>query len=503
MRPAPRRVPHRPPTSRAPKPQPPAPPPVPAPTGPHTSGSRPFRTRLTRPRPSGTTTSGSLASGIPASGRTRLSRTSESPAFRRTRPRTPWRRPWRPVGYLLTGALIGPAVLVALTVTAAAGLALAPLLVGLPLLAALALGGLPFARFERWRLRLVDPAALPDPHRRVTAPGPGAWARVRYQEAATWREFGYTVLSALVLWPLEALAVLLALGAPLSLVAAPVLMATVGGGTEVKVLKLWLVTSWPLALGCAVLGALLTAAGLRVLAALAGPRAALTRTLLGPRGGADRAIRELSRSRVRLVDAFDAERRRIERDLHDGAQQRLVALAMTLGLARLDAPPGPLGDSLARAHTEATAVLTELRELIHGIHPQLLTDLGLEAAVQDAADRSPVPVDVTADLPGRLPAAVESAAWFVVREALTNTARHSGADRARVTAWHTGRSLVLEIGDDGRGGADPAAGSGLTGLGDRVSVLDGTLSLSSPPGGPTLLRVEIPCEPTQRTRSPG
>ncbi|MFJ7421013.1 sensor histidine kinase [Streptomyces uncialis] len=498
MRPAPRRVPHRPPTSRAPKPQPPAPPP----TGPHTSRSRPFRTRLTRPRPSGTTTSGTTTSGSPASGRTWLSRTSESPACRRTRPRTPWPRRWRPVGYLLTGALIGPAVLVALTVTAAVGLALAPLLVGLPLLAALALGGLPFARFERWRLRLMDPAALPDPHRRVTAPGPGAWARVRYQEAATWREFGYTVLSALVLWPLEALAVLLALGAPLSLAAAPVLMATVGGGTEVKVLKLWLVTSWPPALGCAVLGALLTAAGLHVLAALAGPRAALTRTLLGPRGGADRAIRELSRSRVRLVDAFDAERRRIERDLHDGAQQRLVALTMTLGLARLDAPPGPLADTLARAHSEATAVLTELRELIHGIHPQLLTDLGLEAAVQDAADRSPVPVDVTADLPGRLPAAVESAAWFVVREALTNTARHSGADRARVTARYAGRSLVLEIGDDGRGGADPAAGSGLTGLGDRVSVLDGTLSLSSPPGGPTLLRVEIPCEPTQRTRSP-
>lgn len=200
-----------------------------------------------------------------------------------------------------------------------------------------------------------------------------------------------------------------------------------------------------------------------------------------------------------MVDAFEGERRRIERDLHDGAQQRLVALTMNLGLARLDAPAGgPLAEQLARAHEEAGAALAELRELIHGIHPQVLADYGLEAAVADAADRSPVPVDVEFARPApRLPQAVEAAAYFVVREALANVARHSGARRARVRAEHRGgRLLVLEVTDDGRGGADSARGTGLTGLADRVSVLDGRLTLTSPPGGPTLLRVEIPCEPS-------
>ncbi|MFD7547900.1 sensor domain-containing protein [Streptomyces sp. NPDC059816] len=412
--------------------------------------------------------------------------------------RTRW--PWRAVGYLLTGALLGPVLLVALLLTATAGLALAPVLLGLPLLASLVLLGLPFARFERWRLRLVRHTAT-DPHRRVTAPGPGAWARVRFREPVTWREFGYAGLTALLLWPLEALAVALALGAPLTLVGAPALMATVGGGEEVRVLKLWLVTSWPLACACAALGAVLIAPGLYALGWLAEVRAGIARALLGPRDTtAERTVRELSRSRVRLVDAFDAERRRIERDLHDGAQQRLVALTMTLGLARLDAPPGPLADTLARAHDEAGRVLAELRELIHDIHPKVLTDFGLEAAVQDAADRSPVPVDVVAALPGRLPGPVEAAAYFVTREALANVARHSGAHRAKVAVRHAAGTLVLEVDDDGRGGADPAAGSGLTGLGDRVSALDGTLTLSSPSGGPTLLRVEIPCRPTERTR---
>jgi signal transduction histidine kinase len=206
---------------------------------------------------------------------------------------------------------------------------------------------------------------------------------------------------------------------------------------------------------------------------------------------------ELSRSRVRLVDAFEAERRRIERDLHDGAQQRLVALTMTLGLARLDAPPGPLADQLAKAHDEAGKALAELRELIHGIHPKVLADYGLGAAVADAADRSAVPVDVDLPLPARFEQAVEAAAYFVVCEALANIAKHSGASRAQVSGGHTGGRLVLEVRDDGRGGADVSAGSGLTGLADRVSVLDGRLSLSSPPGGPTLLRVEFPCEVTE------
>jgi signal transduction histidine kinase len=228
---------------------------------------------------------------------------------------------------------------------------------------------------------------------------------------------------------------------------------------------------------------------------VAGVRAELARALLTGGDGDSERVSELARSRARLVDAFEAERRRIERDLHDGAQQRLVALTMTLGLARLDAPPGPLADQLAKAHEEAGEALVELRELIHGIHPKVLADYGLQAAVADAADRSPVPVDLDLELPGRLPGPVETAAYFVVCEALANVAKHSGADRAGVRGGYADGRLVLQVRDDGRGGADAEGGSGLTGLADRVSVLDGRLSLSSPPGGPTLLRVEIPCRP--------
>ena len=192
----------------------------------------------------------------------------------------------------------------------------------------------------------------------------------------------------------------------------------------------------------------------------------------------------MTRSRARLVDAFEAERRRIERDLHDGAQQHLVALTMALGLARFDAAPGPLADQLTKAHEEAGKALAGLRELIHGIYPKVLTDYGLQAAVSDAADRCVVPVDVDLQLPGRSSQPVESAAYFAVCEALANVARHSGANRARVSGGHRDGRLFLEVRDNGRGGADPSTGSGLTGLADRVSVLNGRLALTSPPGGP-------------------
>ncbi|MFD8275080.1 sensor histidine kinase [Streptomyces flaveolus] len=410
---------------------------------------------------------------------------------------SPW--PWRAAGYLLTGVPAGVAALVGIVTTAVLGTVLSLVLVGLPLLLLTALAGLPVARVERRRLRLVDAGPAPDPHRTGAGRGPWAWLTTRLREQATWQELGHALLFAVLLWPLDALVLTVALLFPLSMAATPLLMATAGDGEEAKVLKQWTVTTWPAACGFALLGLLLLALGAYVLAAAAGARAELTRLLIAPRGGGlDAKVVELTRSRVRLVDAFEAERRRIERDLHDGAQQRLVALTMTLGLARLDVPPGPLADQLAKAHGEAGRALEELRELIHGIHPKVLADYGLEAAVADAADRSAVPVDVDLELPGRLPQAVEAAAYFVVCEALANVARHSGASRAEVRGRHRGGRLLLDIGDDGRGGARAGEGSGLTGLADRVSVLDGRLSLSSPPGGPTLLRVEMPCEWTER-----
>lgn len=401
--------------------------------------------------------------------------------------------PWRSAGYLLTGAVTGVVVLVGIVVSAAAGGVLALALVGLPLLLGTALAGIPVAAVERLRLRLVDREPASDAHEPPGEPGLRPWLATRLRERATWRELGHALLFAGLLWPVDALAFAVFLLGPLTVVATPVVLAVNG---EAKVLKVWLVSTWPAAAGCAVLGLVLLALGAYLLGVVAGARAGLARLLVAPRE-ADLGARvvELSRSRLRLVDAFEAERRRIERDLHDGAQQRLVALTMTLGLARLDAPPGPLADQLAKAHEEAGAALAELRELIQGIHPKVLADYGLEAAVADAADRSAVPVDVDLELPGRLSEAVEAAAYFVVCEALANVGKHSGASRAEVSGGHREGRLFLQIRDDGRGGARAGAGSGLTGLADRVSVLDGRLSLSSPPGGPTLLRVEIPCEP--------
>ncbi|MFG1805074.1 sensor histidine kinase [Streptomyces sp. NPDC049040] len=425
--------------------------------------------------------------------------------------------PWRAVAYLACGVPAGALTLAAFAVLLLLGGVLALVVVGLPLLALAALGGIPVGAVERRRLRLVDGAPVPSPHRRPAEPGLGSWARARFRERATWRELGYAVLLALVLWPLDALVLAAAVVVPVSLLAVPVALAVDG---ETKVLKAWTVDGWPGAVAAALGGLVALAAGGYLAAVAAGARAAATRALLVP-ADAEERVTELTRSRVRLVDAFEAERRRIERDLHDGAQQRLVALTVTLGLARLDAPPGPLAEQLAKAHGEAGAALAELRRLIHGIHPQVLTDYGLAAAVADAADRSPVPVDVDLDLPGRLPRPVEAAAYFAVCEALSNVAEHSGASRATVTGGHRRGRLVLVVQDDGRGGAvaGPEAdanadadaggpeghsprGSGLVGLADRVAVVSGTLALTSPPGGPTRLRVEIPCRPIPTPPAP-
>ncbi|MCO8273982.1 histidine kinase [Actinoplanes sp. TRM 88003] len=240
----------------------------------------------------------------------------------------------------------------------------------------------------------------------------------------------------------------------------------------------------------ALVALLLTPAAPLLVKTLAGGQAALARRLVA---GTPEFL-AVSRSRTRLIDAFDAERRRIERDLHDGAQQRLIGITLQLGLARCDLPPDvPGAAAVARAHDQVRALTVELRELVHGIHPHLLTDLGLPAALRDLGDRCPVPAEVDADLAVRLPERVEATVWFVVAEALTNVARHAAATTVRVTARLHRTTLTVEVRDDGRGGADPAGGSGLTGLADRVEATGGRLELSSPPGGPTLLRAVLPC----------
>ena len=203
-------------------------------------------------------------------------------------------------------------------------------------------------------------------------------------------------------------------------------------------------------------------------------------------------IEELRASRTRLVEAGDAERRRLERDLHDGAQSRLVALALKLRLARMKVDPGSEAAVLLdESSVELQASLDELRELARGIHPAVLVDRGLEAALRALADRAPVPVSLTVSA-GELPPTVATAIYFVVAEALTNVAKYARASSAAVTVERTGLGVAVEIADDGAGGADVGAGSGLRGLEDRVAALDGRLDLDSPAGGGTRLRAEIP-----------
>jgi signal transduction histidine kinase len=222
------------------------------------------------------------------------------------------------------------------------------------------------------------------------------------------------------------------------------------------------------------------------------------RVLLSP---SDRELLEdrvetLEDTRSRMVAAADAERRRIERDLHDGAQQRLVALAMTLGRAkvRLDSDPEGAKSLVTEAHDEAKLALGELRDLARGIHPAVLTDRGLDAALSALAARCPVPVAVSVMAPVRPSAKVEAVAYFIAAESLTNITKHSGARHARIDVTQPNGRLHLEISDDGRGGADLSRGSGISGLRDRARAIDGDFILTSPPGGPTTILVELPCE---------
>jgi len=202
---------------------------------------------------------------------------------------------------------------------------------------------------------------------------------------------------------------------------------------------------------------------------------------------------ELQESRARIVEASYAERRRVERDLHDGAQQRLVALGLQLQVVRARIADDPEGaaELLAEAGRELSAATEELRELARGIHPPVLTDRGLIPALEALASRAPLPVEVVARNGGRAPEAVEAAAYFVVSEALTNVARHAHAASATVRVERAGGRLEVEVEDDGRGGADLGAGSGLRGLADRVGALGGTLAVSSDGGG-TIVRVSLP-----------
>jgi signal transduction histidine kinase len=259
-------------------------------------------------------------------------------------------------------------------------------------------------------------------------------------------------------------------------------------------------------LGLVALSAAVALAAPWVAGAVARADEAAGRALLGPSRSEELALRveALARSRAEIVAATDAERRRIERDLHDGAQRRLVSLAMQLGMARAslgDDVPAPLRQVIEQAHDEATETLAELRQLVRGLHPVVLDDRGLDAALSGIAANAPLPVRLRVDMATRCSPAIEAVAYFVVSEALTNVAKHAGAGHAEVTVERADDRLRVVVADDGRGGAtlnppDPpdGGGTGLRGLAQRAAAVDGTLTVDSPPGGPTAIRVELPCE---------
>jgi signal transduction histidine kinase len=207
-------------------------------------------------------------------------------------------------------------------------------------------------------------------------------------------------------------------------------------------------------------------------------------------------VDDLRDARERIIEAADAERRRIERDLHDGAQQRMVAVALTLGLAeaQLERDPASAAQLISQAREEAQLAVKELRELARGIHPALLSDRGLGPALQALAARAPVPVEITGVPEAPLPREIEAAAYFCTAEALTNVAKYAHASTAFVRLSVECDRLRVQVRDDGVGGADPDTGTGLRGLRDRVDALDGRLEVDSPPGGGTIVTVEVPLD---------
>jgi len=354
---------------------------------------------------------------------------------------------------------------------------------------------------HRHRLRttagVVIPAqpVIPD---RLSARGIVTVARAR----ATWRQLGYHLLAApaLAVGAIAALWAWLA-GIPLTLLyayawALPQQVLLRRGQSSSPSGHLLRVLSIPVDVYLTAAGIVLLAAAPWLTAAVGALDARAARALLGPSRAEEleHQVEHLAQTRAGVVDAADAERRRLERDLHDGTQQRLVSLAMRLGMARAERPDAAQAQQvIAEAHEEAKAALLELRHLVRGLHPAVLEDRGLDAALSGVAARLPIPVRLTVDVPGRPPPTIEAVAYFVVSEGLTNIAKHAQASQAEVFVQRANDRLHIIVSDDGVGGADPARGTGLAGLAKRAASVDGTFEIISPPGGPTLLTVDLPC----------
>jgi signal transduction histidine kinase len=405
-------------------------------------------------------------------------------------------RTWLAMTSHLAGFILGLAVFVVVVTGLSLGFSLLVLaLVGLPLLGLTLRLASWFAVAERARMGLMLGVRVPAwpaesragyrwgivPRRRVLA------------ERATWGEIGYSLLRL----PLSVVAVTISIAfwsASLVLLTLPLYNKDLpSGGAKIGDVVF---TGTATMATSAAIGLVLLLIAPQLTRGFGRLDAGLSRWLLGPPSDLAARVIELEDSRERVMDAAETERRRIERDLHDGAQQRLVALAMDLGRAkaRFADDPEAAASLVDQAHAQAKEALTELRNLVRGVHPPVLTERGLDAALSGLAALCPIPVDVHVDVPVRPKSAVEAVAYFMVAEALTNVAKHSRASQAKVVVEGHGfpGTLTVMISDDGIGGAK-ADSPGLSGLADRVSGVDGRLSVESPSGGPTIIAAELPC----------
>jgi signal transduction histidine kinase len=403
---------------------------------------------------------------------------------------------WRELAYLLLG---GAMSVVAFAVVVGGLTTIAVLLItliGIPLFVGFAYVNRGLARLERRRTAFLlrEPVAgvYKPPVRRGFVP----LLKAVVTDSQTWKDLAWLIVVSVVGFAFAVTAgtlwatALYLLSYPLWWWIVPdAALPELGGDRRPDT---W---AWAALAGAAgIVGILLTT---WICAGLARVQALLARLLLAPserqqlRGRVD----ELSRTRAVAADAQAAELQRIERDLHDGAQARLVAVSMDLGLAqeKLDDDPEGARRLVESAHEEARNAIVELRQLVAGIYPAVLADRGLDAALSSVAAASRVPVSLDVELPARVPPAAEVAAYFVVAESIANVNKHSGATRADVRVCANGAELVVEVSDNGHGGADASTGTGLSGLEARVGALDGRLRVASPAGGPTVVRAEIPC----------
>ncbi|MEU8822090.1 sensor domain-containing protein [Streptomyces sp. NPDC048636] len=359
---------------------------------------------------------------------------------------------WKEIVHLLLNLPLGIVGFAYAVTWVCVGAGLSVTVVGLPVLAAGLIGGRMFGRFERSRarallaLRMDEPSRLP--HTRDQSFFARLWTSLR--DPVGWR----SALYAFIRLPWGVLTFAIAL---------------------TSLFVAWPVLPW-------------------IARALTNVDRAMVRALLAPSDELERRIAELESDRGTVVDTAAADLRRIERDLHDGAQARLVALAMGLGLAKekLEEDPEAAAKMVDEAHGEVKLALQELRDLARGIHPAILTDRGLGPALSALAARCTVPVTVTVDLPDRPAPAIEGIAYFTVSELLQNISKHSGARTAAVEMWHADRRLLFQVRDDGRGGATTTGGSGLAGLAERLGSVDGLFRVDSPAGGPTTVTAELP-----------